>query len=92
MPLSVVSKTLKPAESRYSTFGRELLACYLAIRHFRLSVEGRKLILFTDQRPLISDVGLDSDRYASKETKHLDFVRLSVTTQSRTRCREPWWY
>ena len=30
-PISYFSKTLKPAETRYSTFDRELLAIYLAI-------------------------------------------------------------
>ena len=79
VPLSFFSKTLKPAETRYSTFGRELLACYLAIRHFRHSVEGRKLILFTDHRPLISAVGSGSDRYAPRETRHLDFVSQYTT-------------
>ncbi|CAH8580840.1 unnamed protein product, partial [Dicrocoelium dendriticum] len=40
-PLGFFSKRLKPAESRYSTFGRELLAIYLAIRHFRHTLESR---------------------------------------------------
>ena len=34
-PISYFSKKLKPSETRYSTFDRELLAMYLAIRHFR---------------------------------------------------------
>ena len=33
-PLGFFSKKLKPAETRYSTFGRELLGIYLAIKHF----------------------------------------------------------
>ena len=78
-PLSYFSKTLKPAETRYSTFGRELLACYLAIRHFRHSVEGREFILFTDHRPLVSAVGCSSDRHAPRETRHLDFVSQFTT-------------
>ena len=32
--LSFFSKRLQPAEVRYSTFGRELLAAYLAVKHF----------------------------------------------------------
>ena len=78
-PLSYFSKTLKPAETRYSTFGRELLACYLAIRHFRHSVEGRDFILFTDHRPLVSAIGCSSDRHAPRETRHLDFVSQFTT-------------
>lgn len=37
-PLSYFSRALKPAESRYIAFDRELLAVYLAIKHFRYFV------------------------------------------------------
>lgn len=40
-PLSFFSKRLQPAETRYSTFGRELLALYLSIKYFRHMLEGR---------------------------------------------------
>ena len=33
-PIAFFSKTLKPRETKYSTFDRELLAVYLAIKHF----------------------------------------------------------
>nr|VZI45887.1 unnamed protein product [Spirometra erinaceieuropaei] len=33
-PLAFFSKKLSPAETRYSTFSRELLAIYLAVKHF----------------------------------------------------------
>ncbi|BHF59593.1 hypothetical protein SprV_0100255300 [Sparganum proliferum] len=39
-PLAFFSKKLSPAETRYSTFGRELLAIYLAVKHFRHFLEG----------------------------------------------------
>nr|VZI18508.1 unnamed protein product [Spirometra erinaceieuropaei] len=50
--LAFFSKKLLPAETRYSTFGRELLAIYLAVRHFRHFLEGRDFIVFTDHKPL----------------------------------------
>ena len=34
-PISYFSRKLRPPETRYSTFDRELLAVYLAIKHFR---------------------------------------------------------
>ena len=40
-PLAFFSKKLSPTEERYSTFNRELLAAYLAIRHFRFMLEAR---------------------------------------------------
>ena len=51
-PIAYFSKKLQPAETRYSTFDRELLAVYLAIRHFRHFVEGRDFFVVTDHRPL----------------------------------------
>jgi RNase H-like domain found in reverse transcriptase/Reverse transcriptase (RNA-dependent DNA polymerase) len=40
-PLSFFSQTLSPAQSRYSTFDRELTAVFSALRHFRFMLEGR---------------------------------------------------
>ena len=50
--ISYFSKKLKPPETRYSTFDRELLTVYLAIRHFQHFVEGRKFHIRTDHKPL----------------------------------------
>ena len=40
-PFAFFSRNLKPAETRYSAFDRELLAMYLAVCHFRYFLEGR---------------------------------------------------
>ena len=40
-PISYFSRKLTPPETRYSTFNWELLAIYLAVRHFRYYVEGQ---------------------------------------------------
>ncbi len=47
-PISYFSKKLKPSETRYSTFDRELLAMYLAIKHFRHFITGRDFHVRTD--------------------------------------------
>ena len=73
-PLAFYSKRLQPAESRYSTFGRELLAIYLSIKHFRHLLEGRDFTVYTDHKPLIHAVNSSSDRYSPRETRHLDYV------------------
>ncbi len=39
-PLAFFSKALQPTEQRYSTFGLELLAAYLSVKHFRHYTEG----------------------------------------------------
>lgn len=51
-PLGYFSKKFSDAQRNYSTFDRELLAIYLAIKHFRKTFEGRNLIVFTDHKPI----------------------------------------
>ena len=51
-PLIFFSKKLTPAETRYTTLDRELLAVYATIRHFRHNLEGRYFFVNTDPKPL----------------------------------------
>ncbi|BHF73780.1 hypothetical protein SprV_0401686300 [Sparganum proliferum] len=73
-PLTFFSKKLSPAEPRYSVFGRELLAVYLSIRHFRRFLEGREFVFLTDHKPLVFALRASVDRYSSREIRHLDFI------------------
>ena len=75
-PIAFFSKRLQPAERKYSTFGRELLAVYLAIRHFRHNLEGRHFTVFTDHKPLplTHALSVSPDRYSPRETRHLDYI------------------
>ena len=47
-PLEFYSCKLSSTECRYATFGRELLAIYLSIRHFRHRLEGTTFHVLTD--------------------------------------------
>ena len=51
-PIAFFSRKLSKAEKKYSTFDRELLAIFLAIKHFRHFVEGRAFTIYTDHKPL----------------------------------------
>ncbi|KAJ8713199.1 hypothetical protein PYW07_013569 [Mythimna separata] len=51
-PLGYFSKKFSEAQKKYSTYDRELLAMYMAVKHFRKTFEGRHLIIFTDHKPL----------------------------------------
>nr|VZH98177.1 unnamed protein product [Spirometra erinaceieuropaei] len=76
-PLSLMaffSKKLSPAETRYSTFGRELLVIYLAVKHFRHFLEGRDFTISTDHKPLIFAIRSHSDKYNPREISHLDYI------------------
>ena len=78
-PLAFFSKRLQPAEARYSTFGRELLAIYAAIRHLRHVLEGRQFTVFTDHKPLVYALRASADRYSPREIRHLDYISQFTT-------------
>ncbi|BHF71785.1 hypothetical protein SprV_0401484500 [Sparganum proliferum] len=78
-PLAFFSKKLSPTETRYSTFGRELLAIYLAVKHFRHFLEGRDFTIFTDHKPLTFAIRSHSDKYNPGEISHLDYISQFTT-------------
>nr|VZI41426.1 unnamed protein product [Spirometra erinaceieuropaei] len=73
-PLAFFSKKLSPAETRCSVFGRELLAVYLAIRHFRLFLDGREFVILIDHKSLVGALRASPDRHSPREIRHLDFI------------------
>ncbi|KFD66920.1 LOW QUALITY PROTEIN: hypothetical protein M514_20786 [Trichuris suis] len=92
-PLSFFSRRFRPRES--NAFGRELLAAYWAVRHFRYLLEGRQFAIVTDHKPLVQAIQRGSGMHNSREVRHLDYitsftsdVRHIKGTQSPTRCRE----
>ena len=78
-PISFFSKRLRGAETRYSTFGRELLAVYLAIHYFRHFLEGRQFHVYTDHKPLVYAFRSKPDRHSPREIRHLDFISQFTT-------------
>ena len=73
-PLCFFSRKLQPAQTRYSTFSRELLAIYLAVKHFRHILEGRDFIIYTDHKPLTFALRTAPDKHAPRENRYLDFI------------------
>ena len=73
-PISFFSRKMTPAETRYSTFDRELLAVYLSIKHFRHFLEGRPFHILTDHKPLTFALHTKSDRYSPRQARHLDYI------------------
>lgn len=72
-PLSFFSKKLKAPEKKYSTFDRELLAIYLAIKRFRYFVEGKNFTVFTDHKPLTNAIGSKTEK-SPRQTNQLDYI------------------
>ena len=78
-PIAFYSHKLLPAETKYSVFGRELLAIYLTIKHFRHMLEGRQFCVFTDHKPLIHVFHAKPDRHNPREIRMLDLISQYTT-------------
>lgn len=79
-PLGYFSKKFSDAQQKYSTYDRELLAIFMAIKHFRKMFEGRELIVFTDHKPLtfaFTKIGSDSE--TPRRTRQLLFISEFTT-------------
>ena len=73
-PLLFFNKKLNPAETRYSTFDRELLAVYATIKHFRHNLEKRNFFANTDHKPLTFVMSSVTERASLRQTRHLAFI------------------
>ena len=78
-PIAFFSRCMQPTEMKYSTFGRELLATYLTIRHLRYVVEGRDFFVLTDHKPLTYALATSSDRYSPWEIRQLNYISQYTT-------------
>jgi len=73
-PLAFFSKALREPEKRYSTFDRELLAIYLAVRHFRHFLVGREFHIVTDHKPITFALNKIDSGYSSRQMRHLSYI------------------
>jgi len=73
-PLAFYSRKLSPTEQRYSTFDRELLAAFAAVRHFRFMLEGRPFTLYTDHRPLTTALHRVSPPWSARQQRQLAYL------------------
>jgi cleavage and polyadenylation specificity factor subunit 1 len=69
-----VLRPLDSAQQKYSAFDRELLACYLSVRHFRWMLEGRSFFISTDHKPLTFALHRSSDARSARQQRHLAYV------------------
>ncbi|KII65591.1 Retrovirus-related Pol polyprotein from transposon opus [Thelohanellus kitauei] len=69
-PLSFFSRTIKPAEQKFSVFDRELLSLYLDIRHFRYHLEGRSFVSCTDHKTVTFAINKTSEPWSARQQRH----------------------
>ena len=73
-PLAFFSKKLSPTQVRYSTFDRELLAAFSAVRHFRFLLEGRRFRLLTDHKPLVAAMSRVSPPWSARQQRQMAYL------------------
>jgi hypothetical protein len=64
---------------KYSTFDRELLAAFAAIRHFRFVLEGRPFRLLTDHMPLSLAMHRVSTPWSARQVRQLAYISEFTT-------------
>ena len=74
-PLAFFSSKFNPAQQRYSTFDRELLAIYSSVRHFQHVLEGRNFFVATDHKPIVhAMVASPKHQQSPRQARHLSYI------------------
>ena len=63
-------RSLSPRERKYSTFDRELLATFLAVKHFQHHLHNPNFHILTDHKPLIYAINSFNTHHA----KHIGWI------------------
>lgn len=77
-PLSFYSRKLSDTESRYSTFDRELLAVFAAVKKWKHLIDGSAVTVFTDHKPLVGAFHNTKERLSDRQQRHLSFISEHV--------------
>lgn len=78
-PLSFYSKRMTDTQKRYSTYDRELLAIFQAIKHNKFMIDGRECIVYTDHKPLTFAFLQKPDKASPRQARQLDFIGQFTT-------------
>jgi hypothetical protein len=73
-PLAFYSKKLSEVGTRYSTFDRELLVAFSAVRHFRFLQEGRQFCFLTDHKSLVTSLFRTTPPWSARQQRQLSFI------------------
>ena len=73
-PLGFATKSLTPAQQKYSAYDSELLAIYTAVKHFRHALEGRNFVIYTDHKPLTYAFRQKLEKCSPRQFRYLDYI------------------
>ncbi|XP_023245119.1 uncharacterized protein LOC111642839 [Copidosoma floridanum] len=79
-PLGFFSRKFTPAQTRYSTYDRELTAVYEATKYFRYFLEAMEFYILTDHKPLIHAFKQRADKALPRQCRQLSFVSQFTTS------------
>jgi len=78
-PIAFFSRKLNAAQRRYSTYDRELLAVYEAVKYFKEIIQGRRVIIRTDHKPLTYAFQQRLDKASPRQARQLDLIAQFTT-------------
>jgi ribonuclease HI len=70
---------LNPAQVKNSTYDRELLAIYEAVKHFRHVMEACHFIIFTDHKTITYAIQYKRNKRSPRQFSHFDFIPQFTT-------------
>ena len=78
-PLAFFSRKLSSAETRYSTFDRELLAVFAAIKKWKDFIHGHTVTVFTDHRPIVGAFNSSKHRFSERQQRQFSAITEYVS-------------
>jgi len=78
-PLAFFLKKLSETQRKYSTYDRELLAIYESIKYFIDILQGRRIIIRTDHKPITHAFNQRLDKAFPRQARQLDLIAQFTT-------------
>lgn len=78
-PIGYFSRKLSETERRYSTYDRELLGVFAAVKHFHHYLECRQFTVRTDHKPLIYAFRQRADKESDRQLRQLQYISQFTT-------------
>ena len=70
---------MSDTESRYSTFDRELLAIFAAVKRWKDFIHGRSTTVFTDHRPIVGAFHSHTPRFSDRQQRQFSAITEYVS-------------
>lgn len=85
LPIAYASRMLNKAEQQYAQINKEALGLIFGIQHFHQYLYGRKFVLVTDHKPLLSIFG-PKNATPSLAAAHFSLFLRGGTQKNREAC------